>query len=118
MNPVENYILKQEQPYQSIMMYLRSVLFKTLPNIEERFAYKIPFYYYNKKPLCYLNVLKGTSYVDVGFIEGVSLAVDFPELVNGSNRKRVRSVQVKNLEVFDENKFVALLITAASYNTI
>lgn len=117
MNPVENYILQQHEPYQSIMLYLRSVLVKTLPNIEERFSYKIPFYYYNKKPLCYLNVLKGTSYVDVGFMEGVSLAVDFPELVNGSNRKRVRSVQVKSLEVFDEHEFVALLLAAASCNT-
>lgn len=112
MNPTENYILKQSEPYQSIMLYIRFVLKKELPDIVEKFSYKIPFYYYNKKPLCYMNILKGTSYVDVGFMNGHLLESNFPELVDGRQRKRVRSFEVRSLEEFDESRFIDLLLAA------
>ncbi len=109
MNPVDKYLLNQREPYQSIMLYVRSVILKTLPKIEEKYNYKIPFYHHNKKPLCYLNILKGTNYVDIAFVQGVFLEKEFPQLKDYNNRKQVRSIQVKNLEEFDEYKFVALL---------
>jgi len=43
MNPVEQYFINQKEPYQSIMLYVRSVILKTLPKIEEKYSYKIPF---------------------------------------------------------------------------
>ena len=109
MKPVENYILNQQEPYQSIMLYVRSVILKTLPEVSERYSYKIPFYNIGKKPMLYLNILKGTNYVDVAFVQGVLLEDEFPILKNNSNRKQVRSVQVKSLENFDELEFVELL---------
>ncbi len=68
MNPVEQHILSQKETYQSIMLYVRSIIFKTLFNIEEKYKYKVPYYTYNKKPMLYLNVLRGTNYVDVAFV--------------------------------------------------
>ncbi len=109
MNPVEQYLYHQKEPYQSIMLYVRSVIFKTLPDIEEKYSYKIPFYHHNKKPLCYLNILKGTSYVDVAFVQGVFLQDKYPQLKDKNNRKQVRSIPIKNIESFDELTFVALL---------
>ena len=88
MNPAEQYILNQIEPFQSIMLYVRSVIFKTLPTIEEKYSYKIPFYYFDKKPMCHLNVLKGTNYVDVAFIKGTLLEDNFTELKNDKNRKK------------------------------
>jgi len=38
MNPIEQYFLSQKEPYQSIMLYVRSVIFKTLPDVEERYS--------------------------------------------------------------------------------
>ncbi len=73
MNPAENYILNQPEPYRSIMLYIRRVILKTLPNVEEKYNYGIPFYHHNKKPMCYLNILKGTNFVDVAFVQGVFL---------------------------------------------
>ena len=113
MNPVEQYLYHQKDPYQSIMLYVRSVILKTLPKIEEKYSYKIPFYHHNKKPMCYLNILKGTSYVDVAFVQGVFLQDKYPQLKNNNNRKQVRSIQVKSLEDFDELIFAALLKEAA-----
>jgi len=48
MNPAENYILQQKEPLQSIMLFVRQVIIETVPTIEEKYKYKIPFYYYLK----------------------------------------------------------------------
>ena len=114
MKPVDQYLYNQKEPQQSIMLYLRSVILKTLPEVEEKYSYKIPFYYYDKKPMCYLNILKKTNYVDVAFIQGIFLEDKFSELKDYNNRKQVRSLQVKDLEDFDELMFTELLKEAAS----
>jgi len=113
MNPVDQYLFSQKEPYQSIMLYVRSVILKTLPEIEEKYNYKIPFYHHNKKPMCYLNILKGTKYVDVAFVQGVFLQNKFPQLKNDKHRKQVRSLQIKSLENFDEFMFKELLKEAS-----
>jgi hypothetical protein len=113
MNPIDQYLFDQKKPYQSIMLYVRSVIFKTLPKIEEKYNYGIPFYHHNKKPMCYLNILKGTNYVDVAFVQGVLLQNKFPQLTDYNNRKQVRSIQVKSLEDFDEYQFIELIQEAA-----
>jgi len=63
--------------------------------------------------MCYLNVLKGTNYVDMAFVQGIFLQDKFPELKDYNSRQQVRSIQVKNLEDFDELMFIDLLKEAA-----
>ena len=109
MKPVDTYFFNQQEPYQSIMLYIRSVILKTLPEVIERYSYRIPFYNIDKKPLLYLNILKGTNYVDVAFVQGVLLEEEFPVLQNDRKRKQVRSIKVTSLEDFNEHEFVALL---------
>ena len=113
MNPVEQHILNQKEPFQSIMLYVRSLILKTLPTVEEKYSYRIPFYYCHKKSMCFLNILKGKNYVDVVFMDGRILEEKYPQLKNDNNRKRVRSIQVKSLEDFDELQFVKLLLEAS-----
>lgn len=113
MKPVDDYFFNQKESFQSIMLYLRSVILNTLPEMEERYSFKLPFYHLNKKPMLYLNVLKGTNYVDVAFVQGILLEKQFPVLKNYNNRKQVRSIQVKSLEDFDHENFEALLTEAA-----
>lgn len=114
MNPVDQYLFHQKEPYQSIMLYVRSVILKTIPDIVEKYNYKVPFYHHNKKPLCYLNILKGTKYVDIAFVQGILLENKFSILKDYNNRKQVRSIQVENLEDFDELQFITLLKEASS----
>ena len=113
MNPVENYLLNQKEPFQSLMLYIRSVVKRSFPVIDEKYSYGIPFYHYEKKPMIYLNVLKGTDFLDVAFVQGVKLQEDFPELKDYKNRKNVRLSQLKSVEDFDELQFVKLLNAAA-----
>ena len=113
MNPAEHYILNQKEPYQSLMLYVRSVIQRTIPEIEEKFSYGIRFYYYAKNPMIYLNVLKETNFLDVVFMQGVLLENRFLELNDYKNRKKVCSLQIGDMEDFDELGFVELLKAAS-----
>lgn len=109
MKPVDEYFINQKEPYQSIMIYVRSIIINTLPEVEEKYSYKIPFYNIDKKPMIYLNILKGKDYVDVAFVQGVLLENDFPILRNDNNRKQVRSIQLKTIADLDHQNFIELL---------
>ena len=113
MNPAEQYILNQEEPGKSILLHLQVLIESTLPDAVLLFKYKIPFYYYHKKPMLYMGVLKGMDYVDVALVQGVLLEKNFPQLKDYKNRKQVRSIQVKTLEDFDEREFVEILKKAS-----
>lgn len=113
MKPVDTYFYNQKEPYQSIMLYVRSVILHALPEVEEKYSYSIPFYYCYKKPMIYLNILKGKDYVDVCFVQGILLEKDFPVLKNDNKRKQVRSIQLKHLEDLDQEEFTALLHAAS-----
>ena len=109
MRPIDEYFINQEEPFQSIMLYVRHVILKTIPEVTERFSYNAPFYLIDKKPMLYLNRLKGTEHVDVAFVHGVIFEKDFPILKNHKNRKQVRSIQLKSIEELNEIQFVELL---------
>ena len=112
MKPVDEYFLNQKEPFQFIILYVRSVILNTLPEVKECYKYKIPFYNLGKKPMIYLNILKGTNYVDVAFVQGVLLEKEFPVLKNENKRKQVRSIQLKTMEDLDQENFVELLQAA------
>lgn len=114
MKLVDEYFISQKEPYQSIMLYVRSVILSTLPEVEERYSYKIPFYNIEKKPMLYLNILKGTNYVDVAFVQGILLEKQFPSLKNDNKRKQVRSIQLKAIEDLDHQNFETLLLEAST----
>ena len=114
MNPVAVYINKQKEPYQSIMLYVRSVLLKSHQDINERISYGIPFFYYKKRPLCYLNILKGRTYVDLVFMHGVLLEKEFPELRDDNQRKKVRSLQLPNIGSLNEKRCQEMIFKSIS----
>ena len=114
MKPVDEYFINQKEPYQSIMLYVRSIILNTLPEVEEKYRYRIPFYNMGKKPMIYLNILKGKDYVDVAFVQGILLEKQFPILKNDNKRKQVRSIQLKTIEDLDHENFVELLQEASN----
>ncbi|PCH99279.1 MAG: 2-dehydro-3-deoxyphosphooctonate aldolase [Flavobacteriaceae bacterium] len=99
-----------------MMLYVRSLLLKSVFGIEEKHKYGIPFYYVNNKPLCYLNVLKGTEFVDIAFVKGVELQVEFSILKDYKNRKYTRSLQLETIESLDEVEFEKLILRATELN--
>ena len=106
MNPAEDYILNQAEPYKSILLYLQAVIEKTIPGIELKYKYKIPFYYLEGKPYCYLNQSK--DYVDLGFWNAAHLTIHLDHMIS-EGRKVMRSLRYKSLEDIDESILLDVL---------
>ncbi|SHG05073.1 protein of unknown function (DU1801) [Arenibacter palladensis] len=111
MNPAEEYILNQSEPYRGILLYLQAFIEGTIPGVELKFKYKIPFYYINGKPYCYLNQSK--DYVDLGFWNAAHLTVHL-EHMNTEGRKMMKSLRYKSLEDIDTTVLKEILADAYS----
>ena len=57
MNPVEQYIFKQEPELRELLLIIRSLILNCDRQVKETISYRIPFFKRNK-PLCYLNPKK------------------------------------------------------------
>ena len=106
MKPADNYIMNQTEPFRSLLLHLQFVIENTIPSLDLKFKYKIPFYYLEGRPFCYLNQSKG--YVDLGFWNASHLSVNLMFL-NTAKRKMMKSLRYKNLEEIDDKILVEIL---------
>lgn len=111
MNPSEEYILRQSEPYRSIMVYLKSVIERTVSGVELKYKYKIPFYYINGRPYCYLNQSK--DYVDLGFWNAAYLTIHLDRMTT-EGRKMMKSLRYKSIEEIDSAVLEEVLLDAYS----
>ena len=58
MKPAEEYILKQPEPFKSILLHLQVLIESNFQDLELKYKWKIPVYYINGKQLCYMNALE------------------------------------------------------------
>lgn len=98
MNPAEEYILYQPEPYRSILLYLQAAIEGAMPDVELKYKYKLPFYYINGRPYCYLN--QSRDYVDLGFWNAAHLTIHL-ERMNTEGRKMMKSLCYRSLEDID-----------------
>lgn len=68
LNPLENYFLKQPEPHQGCMLYLRKWLINQ--DFEEHYKYMTAMYYFKGKPFCYMSVRTKDSQLYLGFWKG------------------------------------------------
>lgn len=112
-NPAEDYILNQEEPFRSILLHLQVVIEATLPDLVMLYKYKIPFYYIDgEQPFCYMGVSK--NYVDLGLWHGTHLT-KHPEHLVSKGRKHMKSLRYFTPEDVDETVLVDILEEAYSY---
>ncbi|WP_179020471.1 DUF1801 domain-containing protein [Winogradskyella forsetii] len=107
MNPAEAYILKQAEPYKSIYLHLQVLIEHTLPEADLLYKWKMPCYYIDKRPICYLN--KSKDYVDVGFWHSAHLSTKWDTYLITEKRKVVKSLRYKTLDDIDDAVFIAIL---------
>lgn len=98
MNPAEDYMLKQSEPFKGILLYLKTIIEKNVAGVELKFKYNIPFYYLDGRPFCYLNQAK--DYVDLGFWNAAHLSVHLDKMEK-AGRKVMRSLRYKSLGEID-----------------
>lgn len=114
MNPAEAYILKQREPFKSILLELQLLIETTIPEVELKYKWRIPCYYIGKKPICYLNQSK--DYVDVGIWHSAHLT-KFDDYLVSDKRKVVKSLRYRSLEDINDAIFIAILKEIEQYKT-
>ncbi|MFD2566346.1 DUF1801 domain-containing protein [Pseudotenacibaculum haliotis] len=90
MNPAEEYILGKPEPFKSILLHLQVIIEATIPELELKYKWKVPYYYLDGNPFCYLNVSKG--YVDLGFWASAHLK-GYDKFLVTEKRKVVKSLR-------------------------
>jgi len=99
---VEEYIEKQESPQKEILLKVREIFLKTLPNCEEKKTWGVVVFGNDK---FYIGSIKNR--VHVGFaING--LDKEEIDLFDGSG-KTMRHIKIHSLEDIDEKKLVKLI---------
>ena len=106
MNPAEAYILKQSQPYKAILLQLQAIIEAVAPNSELLYKWKIPFYYNNGIPLCFLNQSK--DYVDLAFWHGDKIK-KYREHFVTANRKSLTSLRYRSVEDINDEIIVYVI---------
>lgn len=112
MKPAEEYILNQQEPFRAILLHLQLLIEGSFPDVVLKYKWKLPVYYINEKPLCYLNVSLKKGYVDVGFWASAHLKYNEHLVTDG--RKVVKSLRYFKLEEVQEKVLLSILEEAYS----
>ncbi|MBN8704858.1 MAG: DUF1801 domain-containing protein [Bacteroidetes bacterium] len=114
MQEVDDYLAAQPEPLARIMSRIRSMVLSQGPEIEEKFSFKIPFYYYSGW-MVYLTTYKGG--VDMSFIRGFELS-DAHGRLEVRNRKQIKSIHIRPEEPFPEDVIRETLMEAMILNEL
>lgn len=106
MNPAQEYIVNQEEPFRGILLHLQSMIELSVPEVDLKYKYRIPFYYIDGKPFVYLNQSK--DYVDLGFWHANHLTVHLDKLTT-KGRKMMKSLRYTSLNEIDNEVLIAIL---------
>ena len=79
---------------------------RALPEVDLKFKYRIPFYYLEGRPFCYLNQSK--DYVDLGFWNAAHLTLHLEHMTT-AGRKVMRSLRYKTLAEIDDRMVMEVL---------
>lgn len=96
----DEYIFRQKEPFQSILLHLVSVVERNLGQSELLFKWGMPYFYFKKRMFCYLYANTKKSYVDIGFARGFQLKNN-QEFLVVENRNTVKSLRYFTLEEID-----------------
>ncbi|MBW8242725.1 DUF1801 domain-containing protein [Muricauda oceani] len=108
MNPAEDYILNQKEPFRSILLHLKAVIESVVPDVDMKYKWSIPCFYAGKQPICYLNVSQKGKFVDIAFWNSAHLTLHLEKMVT-ENRKVVKSLRYFTLEEIDQEVLVDVL---------
>lgn len=113
MNPAEEYILNQPEPFRSILLHLKSVIESVIPEVDMKYKWSIPCFYNGKHPICYLNASQKNGYVDIAFWNSAHLTKHI-ELMATEDRKVVKSLRYTTLEDINDEILIEVLQEADS----
>ncbi|MDX8553171.1 DUF1801 domain-containing protein [Tenacibaculum sp. 1B UA] len=115
MKPAEEYILKQPEPFKSILLHLQVLIESNFEDLELKYKWKIPVYYINGKQLCYMNASHKKSFVDVGFW-AKGILEDFDIFLVSEGRAVVKSLRYSSVEEINEEILLQVIEEVAKHN--
>jgi hypothetical protein len=114
MKLTDEYILQQPEKYKLMLLHLINVFEREIPELELLFKWGIPYFYYHKKPFCYLAPNHKKGYVDAGFTKGFQLKGSQEWLV-AEKRNTVKSLRYFDLENIDNSIIKSVLQEAQTH---
>ena len=115
MKPAEEYILKQPEPFKSILLHLQVLIESNFQDLELKYKWKIPVYYINGKQLCYMNASHKKGFVDVGFW-AKGILQDFDDFLVSEGRTVVKSLRYTSVEEINEEILLQVIEEVAKHN--
>tara|TARA_R110001606_G_scaffold311212_1_gene458148 strand:+ start:381 stop:752 length:372 start_codon:yes stop_codon:yes gene_type:complete len=108
MKPAEEYILQQPEPFKSMLMHLQILIESAFPEVDLKYKWRIPVYYLDEKPFCYLNANHKKGFVDIAFWASAHLT-KYTEYLVTENRKVVKSLRYFSIDEINEKILLAVL---------
>jgi hypothetical protein len=109
---VDQYIDGLPEEERLVAEKLRELIFELVPNVEERFSFRIPFYHYYGM-FCYINRLKGGG-VELAFCRGKDLVLAYPEL-QLKGRAMIAGITIMKARSFPASQLRAIIAGAAAW---
>jgi len=104
MNPVEDFIYRQESEVKEMMLYLHELLLAR--ELQPKISFRIPMYYGNTW-VCYLNPLKKGG-MELAFCRGNELA-NASGVLRNYGRKQVMGIRYQKLADINEIAVLEIL---------
>ncbi len=108
MKPAEEYILNQPEKYRDIILNLQIIIENQIPELELLFKWKIPYYYYNGTPFCFIYASHKGKYVDLAFNKGFQLQL-YQDFLVSENRITVKSLRYFSSEEINFERLADIL---------
>lgn len=105
-NSVDHYFNSLEEPYRGCLLFLRGFILDFSDKIEERRKNNTPFYYYNKKWLCFISYHPQTKDIYISFVNGNKM--DHPKLVS-EGRKKMKILRIDAAQDIDTKSLSEIL---------
>jgi uncharacterized protein len=112
MKAVDIYIDDLTSPQKQIATKVRELILELVPNVQEKFSYKLPLYHFHGI-FCFIN--KIPNGIDVCFCRGQDLLHEFPQLLP-KQRKLVASIELFSITQIKEKELSQIITTAAIWN--
>ncbi len=90
---VDLYLRRTPKPLRDLMTGVRTIILKTIPDVEESIKFTVPFYSYQGL-LCYLSPLKKKDGIYIGFTKGYLMS-DESGIFSGKDLKQIRHIQFR-----------------------
>lgn len=109
---LDHFFLQQDEPNKSCFMALRQTILGFSSQVSEHWKYKLPFYYLNGKPFCYLWHDKKSMQPYIGIVKGKY--IENPNLHMG-NRKKMKVFMIDPNEDLPVKEIYAVFEEAARF---